>query len=107
MGFSRQEYWSGQAFPAPGGLPDPGTEPVSPALQADSTAELPERLIGQTSPDFSLQLVLPPELRSRPMLPVTYLIADLDVSLVMEKSKYPNIFCKLRSWHPVPSLHGK
>ena len=36
MGFSRQEYWSGLAFPPPGDLPDPGTEPTSPALQADS-----------------------------------------------------------------------
>ena len=36
MGFSRQEYWSGLPFPSPGGLPNPGTEPGSPALQADS-----------------------------------------------------------------------
>ena len=36
MGFSRQEYWSGLPFPSPGGLPDPGIEPGSPALQADS-----------------------------------------------------------------------
>ena len=26
--FSRQEYWSGLAFPTPGHLPDPGTESV-------------------------------------------------------------------------------
>ena len=32
MGFSRQEYWSGVPFPPPGDLPDPGIEPVSPAL---------------------------------------------------------------------------
>ena len=32
VGFSRQEYWSGLAFPSPGDLPDPGIEPVSPAL---------------------------------------------------------------------------
>ena len=32
MGFSRQEYWSGLSFPSPGGLPDPGIEPRSPAL---------------------------------------------------------------------------
>ena len=32
MGFSRQEYWSGLPFPSPGGLPDPGIEPRSPAL---------------------------------------------------------------------------
>ena len=35
--FSQQEYWSGLLFPFPGGdLPDPGIEPLSPALQADS-----------------------------------------------------------------------
>ena len=32
MGFSRQEYWSELPFPSPGDLPNPGTEPVSPAL---------------------------------------------------------------------------
>ena len=36
MGFLRQECWSGLPFPSPGGLPDPGIEPRSPALQADS-----------------------------------------------------------------------
>ena len=36
MGFSRQEYWSELPFPSPGDLPDPGIEPGSPALQADS-----------------------------------------------------------------------
>ena len=34
--FSRQEYWSGLPFPSPGDLPDPGIDPRSPALQADS-----------------------------------------------------------------------
>ena len=42
MGFSRQEYWSGLPFPSPGDLPNPGIEPMSPALQADAfTAEPP------------------------------------------------------------------
>ena len=36
MGLSRQEYWRGFPFPPPGDLPKPGTEPGSPALQADS-----------------------------------------------------------------------
>ena len=31
-GFSRQKYWSGLPFPSPGDLPNPGTEPESPAL---------------------------------------------------------------------------
>ena len=34
--FSRQKYWSGLPFPSPRDLPDPGTEPRSPALQADT-----------------------------------------------------------------------
>ena len=36
MGFSRQEYWSGLPCPPQGDLSEPGIEPVSPALQADS-----------------------------------------------------------------------
>ena len=32
MGFLRQEYWSGLPFPSPGDLPNPGIEPMSPAL---------------------------------------------------------------------------
>ena len=41
MEFSRQEYWSGLPFPPPGDLPDPGVEPSSPALQADSIPSEP------------------------------------------------------------------
>ena len=42
IGFFRQEYWSGLPFPSPGDLPDPGIEPRSSALQADSLlTELP------------------------------------------------------------------
>ena len=36
MGFPRQEYWSRLPFPSPRDLPNPGMEPVSPTLQADS-----------------------------------------------------------------------
>ena len=35
-GFSGQEYWSGLTFPSPGDLVNPGIEPQSLALQADS-----------------------------------------------------------------------
>ena len=41
MEFSKQEYWSGLPFPSPGDLPDPGTEPRSPTLQADSLPSKP------------------------------------------------------------------
>ena len=39
--FFRQEYWSGLPFPSPGGLPDSGIEPGSPALQADGLPSEP------------------------------------------------------------------
>ena len=42
--FSRQEYWRGLPFPSPGNLPDPGIEPVTPALAGRLlTAEPPEK----------------------------------------------------------------
>ena len=41
MGFPRKEYWSGLPFPSPGDLPNPGVEPVSPALQADALPSEP------------------------------------------------------------------
>ena len=41
VGFSRQEYWSGLAFPSPGDLPNPGVEPRSPALQTDASPSEP------------------------------------------------------------------
>ena len=41
MGFSRQECWSGLPFPSPGNLPNPGIEPGSPALQADTLPSEP------------------------------------------------------------------
>ena len=39
MGFSRQENWSGLPFPSPGDLPNPGIEPVSPALAGFFTTQ--------------------------------------------------------------------
>ena len=39
--FSRQEYWTGLPFPSPGDLPNPGIEPGSLALQADSLPSEP------------------------------------------------------------------
>ena len=43
-GFSWQEYWHGLPCPPPGDLPNPGTEPRSPTLWADS---LPTELRGK------------------------------------------------------------
>ena len=36
MGFFRQEHWNSLPFPSPRDIPDPGIQPRSPALQADS-----------------------------------------------------------------------
>ena len=61
MGFSRQEYWSGLAYPSPGDLPDPELETVSLealALQADSftTEPLGKPLDFITGPDIMLDV---------------------------------------------------
>ena len=45
MEISSQEYWS---IPSPGDLPNPGMEPESPALQADSSPSEPHRASGET-----------------------------------------------------------
>ena len=42
MEFSRPEYWSGYPFSSPGDLPNPGIEPRSSALQADSLPAEPQ-----------------------------------------------------------------
>ena len=41
MEFSRQEYWSGLTRPPSRDLPNPGIEPRSPTLQADSLPSEP------------------------------------------------------------------
>ena len=41
LGFSRHQYWNGLPFPSPRDLSNPGIEPRSPALQADSLPSEP------------------------------------------------------------------
>ena len=54
MGFSRQKYWSRLPFPSPGDLPNPGVEPGSPALQAQSLlSEPPGKLTVTRAPGDS------------------------------------------------------
>ena len=45
--FSRQDYWS--RFPSPEDLPNPGIEPGSPELQADSLPSEPQGTFMQNS----------------------------------------------------------
>jgi len=52
MGFCWEEHWSGLPCPPPGDLPDPGIEPMSPALQVEFfTIEPPGK------PDVVLYLI--------------------------------------------------
>ena len=45
LGFPRQEYWGGVAISSPRDLPNPGTEPASPALAGEFfTTEPPGEL---------------------------------------------------------------
>ena len=84
MEFSRPEYWSGQPFPSPGDLPNPGIKPRSPVLQVDSLPPEPQGQPKNTSeqpiplqadlPDSGIELgspilqadTLPPELSGKP-----------------------------------------
>ena len=70
MRLSRQGYWSGSPFPSPGDLPNPGIEPRSPALQADS---------------------LPTELQGKPLLMAYYPVLTFSLSLLN------SLFSELRS----------
>ena len=54
MEFSRQEYWSGLPFLSPGDLPNPGFEPRSPALQADTLLSKPPRKPSKVVVDASV-----------------------------------------------------
>ena len=67
MGFSRQECWNGVPFPSSGHLPNPGIEPDSPALQADSLSIEPlgkpntlQRVIWSILPANRLLFLLSP-----------------------------------------------
>ena len=53
MKFSRPEYWSGQPFPSPGDLPNPGIEAGSPTLQADPLPSEPPRQSLHLTTQFS------------------------------------------------------
>ena len=54
MGFPRQEYWTGLPFLSTEGLPDPGIEPVSPALAGRFFLPLSH----QGSPHFTIERLL-------------------------------------------------
>ena len=81
MGFSRKEYWSGLPFPSPGDLPDPGIEPSSPVLQADSLpTELQGKLWALSTLENRLMI-----LKSQPLLLCEALLAYSSLSIVAQR----------------------
>ena len=64
MEFSRPENWGGQSFPSPGDFLNPGIEPRSPVLQADSLPAKPQgkpKNTGVASPSLFQQIFLTQE----------------------------------------------
>ena len=59
MDFSRLEHWSGQPFPSPGDIPNPGIEPKSPVLQANSLPSEPPGKPQLVSTDSFISSTLP------------------------------------------------
>ena len=67
MEFSRQEYWNGLPFPSLGDLPDRGTEPRCPVLQAVSSPSEPPGVPVVKSRELRLSVV---KNKARNMFPV-------------------------------------
>ena len=91
-GFSRQEYWSGLPCP-PGDHSNPGIEPRSPALQADS---LPSEPPGKPknaevgSPSLLQQIGADPEMETgSPVLQAGSLPAELPSKFIVPKDSCP------------------
>ena len=74
IGFFRQEFWGGLPFPSPEDLPNPGTEPGSPTLEADA---LPSEPPGKVF--ISLEQCSPAEIRMRAL----YVIFHLPVAKII------------------------
>ena len=77
--FSSPEYWSGYPFPSPGDFPNPGTEPRSPALQADSLPAEPQgkpKHIGVGSQSF-LRGIFPTQESNQDLLHCRWILNQL------------------------------
>ena len=81
LGFSRQEYWSGLLFSSPGDLPDPGTEPRSPALHMDYLLSEPLGKPKNTGVDglSLLQWIFPTQESNRGLLHYKWILYQLCV----------------------------
>ena len=77
---SRQEYWSGLPFPSWGDLPDPGIQPGSPTLQADSLPAEPSgkqsKVVQFSWVPQSCPTICDPVNHSMPSLPVHHQLLE-------------------------------
>ena len=72
---SRPEYWRRYPFPSPGDLPNPGIEPRSPNLQADTLPAEPQgkpKNAGMGSLSFLQQILQPRIELGSPALQVAF-----------------------------------
>ena len=114
MEFSRQEYWSGLPCPPPGNLPNPGIEPRSPTLQADSLQSEPPVIYIRSDQIRSVAQSCPtlcdPMNRSTPGLPVHHQLPEFTQTHVHRVSDAIQPFHPLSSPSPPapnPSQHQR
>ena len=92
MEFSWAEYCRGHPFPSPGHLPNPGIEPRSPTLQADSLPAEPQgspRILGGQPvpspgdlPDSGIELGSPA--LQADSLPLSYEVGEMSIQIAGE-----------------------
>ena len=94
MGFPRQEYWSVLLFPSPGNLPDPGIEPRSLTLRADSLPSEPP-----VRPSKVRSALRVEHSSNRFSVFMKWNIREFSLCLCVFSSLFPTLFCV--------SLHGE
>ena len=92
MEFSRHKYCSGLPFPSPGDRPNPGIEPKSPALQADS---LPSELPGK--PQEGAEEVVTSDLVIHTVLPKAPSLVNLTFQCIAQ-SYWFSLQCVYSPW---------
>ena len=107
------EYWSRQPFPSPGDLPNPGIEPRSPPLQADSLpAEPTGKLMNSLVTIYHIQschLIIDCIFHAVDFTPVTpicdFVIESLYLLISLTYFTHPSSYPSYPWQTPVCSLH--